>query len=269
MCVIAYKPEGVAFPSEEILGNCWDANRDGAGYMYAYKGKVQIRKGFMDYGSLMDSLDSDRAKTGDSVPYVIHFRIQTQGGVRKDCCHPFPISRSMDRLRELRCEAELGVAHNGIIELTSYAHGSKVDYSDTMEFITEYLSLIAKGKDWHKDRDSVKLADRLCGGGRLAILGGDGHCELTGSWIEDGGVYYSNASYMGFGRLCKHTKDTGEEWENYRTPSGYDFFEDYCPLSVDGDFRYCEKCLSYPSCMSLEYSFEDEWLDKEDDERCI
>ncbi len=248
MCVIAYKPRDARFPSRETLRCCWDGNRDGAGYMLAADGKVLIRKGFMDFESLMDALDAERAKHGDGHPYVIHFRIQTQGGVRRDCCHPFPISRDMDDLRLLRCKADIGVAHNGVIALTSEGMGSKATYSDTMSFITDYLSLIVKDTGWHRDRDKVELVDRLCGG-RLAILGKDGHCELVGKWIKDQGIYYSNASYLNYGGY-EVLEDLG--WEDFRLPNGYDFMEDYCPLTVDGDFSYCESCLNHYGCQSLE-----------------
>ena len=260
MCIIAYKPEGVRFPSRDILMNCWDGNRDGAGYMVAYGGSVHIRKGFMDFESLMDSLDRDRAKTGDAAPYVIHFRIQTQGGVRKDCCHPFPLSRDMDDLRLLRCKTDIGIAHNGIISLTSRGRGSKVSYSDTMEFITEYASKIIKGIDWHKDRDKVELIDKLCGG-RLAILGKDGHCELVGDWIKDGGIYYSNSSYRSYWRYEDPVAlSEWDEWDEFKTNSGYAFEEDFCPFIMDGDPNYCEDCMNCMTCKNLE----ELWLDDED-----
>lgn len=258
MCVIAYKPEGVKFPSRDILQSCWDGNRDGAGYMYACDGKVHIRKGFMDFESLMDSLDSDRTRTGDAIPYVIHFRIQTQGGVRKDCCHPFPLSKDMDDLRLLRCKTDIGIAHNGIIALTSMGKGSKVSYSDTMEFITEYASRIIKGVDWHKDRDKVELIDRLCGG-RLAILGKDGHCELVGDWIKDGGIYYSNASYRSYRSYWDYEDPVAiDEWEEFKLHEGYLFDEDYCPWVMDGDASYCADCLQCMSCKNLEYMMDDD-----------
>ena len=46
MCVICYKPKGIAFPEERILQNCFDNNPDGAGFMWPENGKVHIRKGF-------------------------------------------------------------------------------------------------------------------------------------------------------------------------------------------------------------------------------
>jgi hypothetical protein len=49
MCIIVYKPKGIELPKEDILKNCFDNNADGAGYMYAHKGKVLIHKGFMDW----------------------------------------------------------------------------------------------------------------------------------------------------------------------------------------------------------------------------
>ena len=192
MCVIAYKPLNVAFPEEKILSNCFENNDDGAGFMYAFEGKVHIRKGYETFKAFMGALNRARAKTGDDVPYVMHFRIATQG-YENTMTHPFPLSSKMDNLKLLRSSCNIGVAHNGIIDLTS--DGSKT-YSDTMKFITDYLSLIIQGFDWSKNERTCQLIENLISGSRLAILDKDGHCKLLGKgWEEDKGVFYSNHSW--------------------------------------------------------------------------
>lgn len=192
MCVIMSKPANVAFPEEQILKNCWDNNPDMGGFMYALNGKVCIRKGFETWEDFKHALDKSREKTGDNVAYVCHFRISTQG-YETTCCQPFPLSGNMHNLKRLRSEANIGVAHNGILDITS--DGSK-EYSDTMKFVTDYLVNIIRSYDWYKDKRTKVLIENLIVGSRFAILDKKGHCELMGKgWIEDKGCYFSNSTY--------------------------------------------------------------------------
>ena len=192
MCVIAYKPLNVAFPEEKILQNCFENNSDGAGFMYSYQGEVHIKKGYETFKGFMNALNASRAITGDKVPYVMHFRIATQG-YEKTMTHPFPLSSKMNNLKRLKTKCNIGIAHNGILDITS--DGAKT-YSDTMKFITDYLSLIIRGYDWYEDKRTCKLIEKLIEGSRLAILDKNDHCELMGKgWEEDKGVYYSNHSW--------------------------------------------------------------------------
>lgn len=216
MCIIAYKPLNVAFPEEATLKNCWDNNPDMAGFMYAWNDHVYIWKGFEKFEDFMKTLNRVREKTGDGIPFVMHFRISTQG-FDKSCCQPFPLSGNMKNLKRLKVETNIGVAHNGIIDITS--DGSK-DYSDTMLFTTEYLVNIIRSFDWHKDPRTKKLIENLIVGSRLAILDKKGHCELMGKgWIEDKGCYYSNSTYS-----YKKTVYTGF---NYNTGYYRGLWDDY------------------------------------------
>ena len=105
------KPVNVAFPEEQILKNCWDNNPDMGGFMYTFNNKVYIQKGYMEWEEFKSALEKARKKTGDKVPYVLHFRISTQG-YDKECCQPFPMSASMKNMKKLRTETNIGVAHN-------------------------------------------------------------------------------------------------------------------------------------------------------------
>lgn len=192
MCIIAYKPLNVAFPEENILQNCFNNNDDGAGFMYAFNGEVHIKKGYETFEAFMNALNKARALTGDKVPYVMHFRIATQG-YERTMTHPFPLSANMNNLKHLRTKCSIGVAHNGILDITS--DGAK-DYSDTMKFITDYLSNIIQSYDWYKNKRTKKLIEYLIDGSRLAILDAHSHCELMGKgWEKDNGIYYSNHTW--------------------------------------------------------------------------
>lgn len=267
MCVIAFKPYNVAFPSETILKNCYDNNPDGAGFMYVHNDKLYIRKGFTTYESFYEALNYARKITGDNVPYVMHFRIATQG-YQPTMTHPFPLSTKMDNLKRLKTACNIGVAHNGIIQLTS--DGSK-DYSDTMKFITDYLALIIQSYDWYKNARTKQLIERLMGSCRLAILDKNGHCELLGSgWVQDKGCFYSNNSYSykkyvyskwwdedDYGYYYStDRKKQGNYFSKYdeyakhynRAKRRYEFSETNCPLTTDNDSSYCYACHNWYKC---------------------
>ena len=219
MCIIVYKPKGQQLPSKRTLQTCWNNNPDGAGYMFPNdKGRVSIRKGFMSFHEFYSNLMYDFRKFGN-VDFVMHFRISTQGGVNQQCCHPFPLSRKMDELKYLRCHSNIGIAHNGIIDLTT-TYG-KVDYSDTMKFITDYLTLIIKDRDFYKDEETLLLIERLAGS-KLAIMDGTGHTTLIGDFTMDKGCYYSNEYYKEPRVRARKTIpyykwdewDDWEEWNN-------------------------------------------------------
>ena len=315
MCIIAYKPLNVAFPEEAILQNCFNNNDHGAGFMYAFEGSVHIHKGYETFEKFMAALNKARAVTGDKVPYVMHFRIATQG-YDKCMTHPFPLSSKMQNLKRLHYKCNIGVAHNGILDITS--DGAKT-YSDTMKFITDYLSNIIQSYDWYKNKRNKKLIEYLIDGSRLAILDRNNHCELMGKgWEKDNGIYYSNhtwaySKYAGFssasangyyGRawwdydddyddfvwdkdkrtyVRKSTlKSSGttapassagdkktdtavsagtqkpvdldlDPWRNYwwSEKQVYDFDEDFCPVSVDNDDSYCNKCANCAYCSNV------------------
>lgn len=288
MCIIAYKPLNVAFPEEYILQTCFDNNDDGAGFMYAFNGEVHIHKGYETFEKFMAALNKARAITGDKVPYVMHFRIATQG-YERTMTHPFPLSSKMDNLKRLHYKCSIGVAHNGILDITS--DGAKT-YSDTMKFITDYLSNIIQSYDWYKNKRTKKLIEYLIDGSRLAILDAHNHCELMGKgWEKDNGIYYSNHSWAykkytyagssaGFsgrawwdyddyyddlvwdkakGRYVqrntagtsdkKADTETTDPWAEYYSQfTGKYYFDDNCPGVMDSDFSYCKNCANCTFC---------------------
>lgn len=269
MCVIAYKPMNTAFMPESVLRECFKNNPDGAGFMFAHNGKVHIRKGYMDFDSFMNALTEVRTKYGDKIPYVMHFRISTQAGVNQQCCHPYPLSANMNDLKQLSTSADIGIAHNGIISLTS---DSKVkDYNDTMKFITDYVSWIIEDVNWWKNKNKAKALEKLCGS-KLAILGKDNHVELVGDFIKDKGCYYSNSTYKEPKYVMPKFSNTHyispyysnwEDWEEYynKRSGKYEFEELYCPLCLDGDDSYCCECAHYKKCKTLQKYVEDMCLD--------
>lgn len=268
MCIIAIKTPNKKFMSKSVLAECFRNNPDGAGFMYPHNGEVHIRKGYMSFNSFWNALSETRAKYGDDIPYVMHFRISTQAGVQPSCTHPFPLSTNMSDLKMLKCKAHVGIAHNGIIQLTT-DHSQK-EYSDTMKFITDYVPFFIRNLNWWKSSAAKTALKELCKS-KLAILGGDGHIERIGDFVEDDGHWYSNTTYRapkvksysywddGYYLYTSPTQskttpiDTSwvdPDWEDAWNESTqrYDFDEDMCPMSYDDTAYYCEFCSNKSSC---------------------
>lgn len=295
MCIIVSKIKGVALPSEQTLKNCFESNKDGAGYMIARNGIVEIKKGFMTFKDFYKSLKNEGNLTDYSV--VMHFRITTQGGVKPYLCHPYPLSRNLKDLKELSFKSQIGIAHNGIISLTSESHSyyygsyknyKEPDYNDTMKFITDYLSLIIKDKTFCENKDTLKLIERLCGS-KLAILDNDGNITYIGDFIKSEGIMYSNSSYAGSKKTKSTTKKSAKSDVNSGNYSFYDYglteydideyyhtFDNHCydtktkQFSFDdvgvcpydlGDDSYCQDCdgIYCGMCDNIRQVFKDEY----------
>ena len=148
MCVIVVKKQDKKFPGVETLKNCWNKNPDGAGFMFAKDGLVHIRKGFMDWASFWSELTECRDLYGDLIPYVVHFRIATHGKVSPQCCHPFPLSNSLDDMRVLEFDTPTGIAHNGVIPNRT----TNDSVSDTMDYISSFVYPLSEiCDDWATD----------------------------------------------------------------------------------------------------------------------
>ena len=151
MCIIVYKPVGVSNPSWRTLKNCFENNPNGCGFMYAEDGEVHIRKGFMSWRGFKTAFKPFKNRV--DIPIVTHFRITTNGATSPQNTHPFPLSDSVGELRALNFDCNVGIAHNGIISLTSYAD----KLSDTMEFIRKYGSCIITSPKWYENTHSGEL----------------------------------------------------------------------------------------------------------------
>ena len=207
MCIIAAKPAGVPMPDEEILRAMWNSNRDGAGFMYAERGKVRIEKGFMKYQAFADALEKVRSRLDlTATPVVLHFRITTHGGTKPENTHPFPITDNMGALRKLTATTDVGVAHNGIIPITA-----RRGVSDTMTYIASQLAPLKRALPrFYENKHAMQLIENAIES-RMAFLTGAGKIYTIGHFIEDGGVLYSNSSYKEL-RAVWRSCDYGSGW---------------------------------------------------------
>ena len=196
MCIICVSPAGTRQPTKTQIKTMFNRNPHGAGYMYARHGKVIIHKGFMYLDEYLDAIASEHFTAKDAVIY--HFRISTQAGVNPEMTHPFPLSNQRRRMMELDLECECGVAHNGIIRLTSDPR--EHEYSDTAIFITDYLARIIQSPADLRNQEKLNLIYQLARS-KFAILARTGDLATVGEFINERGLLFSNRSYTPEGRL--------------------------------------------------------------------
>lgn len=191
MCIIAISKAGNEQPSLGTLRICFRNNPHGAGYMFARKNQVIIRKGFMTWADFATSVRSDHLTAEDSAVY--HFRIATQAGVQPAMTHPFPLTRSPSQLKLPLTSAKFGIAHNGVIRLTT--DPTEKEYSDTALYVMKYLAYFVRFKADLRDPGVLKAIEETAGG-RWAIMDGSGYIATVGNFITgpDGNLY-SNSTY--------------------------------------------------------------------------
>lgn len=210
MCIICYQP-----PKHRIfkrtLQKCWNGNPDMAGFMYPYKGKVRIRKGFRTFNQFWKEYSRHRSDyMTEATPVVYHFRIATHGAVNKENCHPH------------RIRADVALAHNGIIQ--GFGH---TKLSDTVDYIERSL------KPWF-DADCCvnkgilqEIELDIGSYNKFVIMRGDGvvtFCnEKQGIW--DCGCWFSNAGYNNTFAYNSYWRDTANNNFGWRAGKMWDYKE--------------------------------------------
>lgn len=254
MCIIVIKEKGVDLPKDYIFKNCFHNNSDGAGFMYNKDGKVIIQKGYMTYEAFDSALKKALKKIKDvkNTGMVFHFRITTQGGTNPQNCHPFPMSADENDLQATYIKTPLGIAHNGIIELTSgyyssYYYGSKAKkddhLSDTQIFIRDYLSHIyALNPYFYLESNGLDLVSALIDS-KMCFLDGEGEITTVGSFIEEKKVLYSNSTYSYQKTYLPYVKFTESKTSKSKTSKSkspylwgrYNDYDDYDDYGYDYD----------------------------------
>jgi len=205
MCIIAVSKKGIRQPTLDQLRTMYDNNPDGAGYMYAKDGLVHIHKGFMTWQDFEREIKA-KAFTADD-PVVYHFRISTQAGVRPTMTHPFPLTDDLELCEALDLTAPVGLAHNGIIHMTSFT--KEVRYSDTAYFIAWYMTKLIRE---HEDVTDPSVNDMIevLTNSKWAIMDGlTGEIATVGKFENKKGLLFSNSTYQ---KLVKTTIKAPLKW---------------------------------------------------------
>ncbi len=185
MCIIILAPTGVVVPNDKLY-RAWTNNQDGAGFGYVDNNdNVVVSKRHSTYGAFHKEYVEAVQKFGATSPFLIHFRIRSQGDKGMENTHPFMFRPE---------EGPAGMlAHNGTMFTPTGAWTGKDDdkYSDTRVFA---------------ERLGPKLAYDYVQAGRALLAGAIGSSRMVflyanreyvilneerpGLW-EDG-IWYSN-----------------------------------------------------------------------------
>ena len=176
MCIAIMKSENKKI-NKATLKRCYDANPDGAGFMYAENKELTVQKGYFTFKDFYKEY-----KPHENKQVLLHFRIKTHGPIDKTNCHPFLVNSG------------LGFIHNGIIN----GYGDNKE-SDTIQFNNSILKkIVAKhGNNSLFDDPMVELIENVIGYSKLVFLDRHGNYKIMneekGSWND--GVWYSNSSW--------------------------------------------------------------------------
>lgn len=200
MCIIAVKKPGVPPLPENKVKICFNNNQDGAGFAVMREGSeaIHIRKGFMTLEEMNKALEEAEIQINDTVVY--HFRIATSGGVKPEMTHPFPISHKKEDLYATDIVCTRAFAHNGV-----FGKGSD-DFSDTQLFAKTHLCLYTNIEDNIGD---ILMDVKTC---RVVIML-EKKLYLLGTWEEDSGYYYSNATFRYEKNVQRTYTSTGGYWD--------------------------------------------------------
>jgi predicted glutamine amidotransferase len=171
-------------PSEKIIRQCFKNNPDGAGYMFPYRGKVKIIKGFTTVKSLLQSLKELKKKHDvTKMALVIHFRIGTSGKKSKENTHPFPIANTPAELKKLQNLCDRAMCHNGILSDFTTAES---ELSDTMHFVKTLTSCNTD----EQIRDELRKH-----AGQKFVLMTAQHVYTFGYFTKHDGIEFSNDGF--------------------------------------------------------------------------
>ena len=230
MCIIVAKRKGLELPTKEILKNCFDYNRDGAGIMFNDGKQVFIEKGFMDFNSFYSRLmEIDKEVNLVNSDLALHFRISTSGNVDQGNCHPYPISTETSQLRNLSLVTDIGMAHNGVIR--KHIPETRSILNDTQTFIKNFVhNMYSSNKEFLTVGANIKALEEEAGS-KLCFLDKD-NMYIIGKFIEEtNGILYSNDTYLSY--------DYGWGYDDYSVDFEYfDMFDiEGEPLDVK-DFTF-------------------------------
>ena len=186
MCIAVHVPADIEI-SEDILRECFRSNPDGAGIMYTDGTNVYIQKGYMKIDEFVNAFKAVPSKFERS----FHCRIATSGKVEEGCTHPFPIVADMKDMKNVKHVCKGAVAHNGVITWASPTKGRAEWYSDTMNFTSLILAPMI---DKLHDPALHELIERSATGNKFIIMTPE-KVHLLGTFIQEGGVFYSNSSF--------------------------------------------------------------------------
>lgn len=130
MCVILFKPFGVAHISEEWVKNACDANPHGWGVSIRQRIENE-QHSLVTYHGIKDTEALDVVKEhGADSELVFHARWATHGKINVSNCHPFEMYAGVESIVEGQ-DPFATFTHNGVVRIAT----PLADYSDTWHLV--------------------------------------------------------------------------------------------------------------------------------------
>lgn len=173
MCVIIHKPKNINI-TEEVIRQCWMANPDGVGFMYAENGHLASEKGFMRLKDVFPAYDRLKDKE-----LLIHFRYGTAGFICPEHCHPFYINPN------------LAVMHNG-----HFMVDTKPEETDTMWVVNNIFKSLPP--NFLKQEGMFKLVEMAADTSKLVFMDNTGAIIKTSAndWLTINDCQFSNDNWV-------------------------------------------------------------------------
>jgi len=241
MCVIVAHEPGKRLPTTTEMEQCFKWNNDGAGIAFINQREmVTIHKGFMTFKKFMEAYESH--EFAEEHAFLLHFRIGTQGKKDAGNCHPFPLTKKINRLRATNLDVHVAMAHNGIL----WNNSKSKKLSDTQEYIIEILAEKLVRRNLRNPVIRELVRDHAGATNKLAFLFRNSDIMTLGLFNPIEGLRFSNdywrpkTAYIGAGGKT----GVAVKYDNC----------DYCGHSVntntlvfDNGYYCCTWCRSGPS----------------------
>lgn len=215
MCVILVCDK--SRPTEDMVRNSWSSNNDGGGV--AWHGKREDGSPTVKWRKGLTLPEMIKVAAETPLPYIMHFRIASIGGVVDELTHPFPLDAKVPLWLE-------GDAPDGVLFHNGHWNGWRAYLYDLIFKSGRRLQL--PHSFWSDSRAMAFIAyhvgwgvlDWIEGGHRIAIMSPPTEDNPDGIWLfgswpnriggakeKGGGVLPSNDSWRskGFRGACDRT----------------------------------------------------------------
>lgn len=250
MCIACALPKGTKISQKEFE-NCWDNNPDGGGYVYLGEdGKFYVFK-HMEYEPFRKAFEFDHKKHGEHSPFMLHFRIKSQGVVDLSNVHPFKVNE------------DVFMMHNGTFHFMPMIKDDP--RSDTRMLVEEYLSTLPR--NFLRNKGIAFTLSQMFGSNRVCFLDKYGDFSIFNrkSGEESENRWFSNTAfkhpkYVGStttqqsgGKHSSAMPNSAEQWSNrqtYTSKGTINLYLSHCVLcrglfssvKFDHSYKVCDKC---------------------------
>ena len=179
MCVIIQKPNKIDI-NNEVLHMCWNANKDGAGFMFAENNKLYTFRGYIKFDSFYKSYLKYKDRE-----LVIHFRFASCGKISNNMCHPFKINE------------KLALMHNGHIDIP-FDIG---EMSDSLWFVKNVFKKMPK--DFLNNKLFQNLTILSIGSSVMVFMDNIGNITIIGD--QEPSIIYNNCWFSNYFWISDNT----------------------------------------------------------------